>query len=233
MELERAVPQLYSVNQENQQIQESILDLVVSWPGGTRQFFPDVIVRSVFSGRYNATHSIPGVAACAGDAEKRTRYGSEVLALSWEHLGRLSAAGASSLCMLASQAEVCGNTRMSLGALATRWREAVRALPPVRAGGHVHACAREGVGAAADKRAPLRAWAWLQKQQLSAATMFHLIMIFKVLDSSSSSSSRSSSSSSSSISSSSNSSSSSSKRRSRSMVQRQLTTARWSKGSCS
>ena len=54
---ERAVPQLCSVNEDIQQIQESILGVVVSWPGGTRQCFLDVTIRSAHSDRYSAPHT--------------------------------------------------------------------------------------------------------------------------------------------------------------------------------
>eukprot|EP00973_Karenia_brevis_P001730 235239-Karenia_brevis.AAC.1 len=66
------------------------MDLVVSWPGTGTRYLIDATIRCQFAQRYERAHLVPGVAAGCGDADKHTRYGTEVRPLAFEAGGRLS-----------------------------------------------------------------------------------------------------------------------------------------------
>ena len=71
-----------------------LYDPAVSWfPGVLQELWIDVSVRCPHAERYNESASKPGVAAVAGEAEKRKRYGTAVRSFVLETYGRLGGEG--------------------------------------------------------------------------------------------------------------------------------------------
>ena len=89
VDIERAVPQLYTVEQEGSKITEAILDVVTSHPGGLNKSYVDISIRAPHAQRYKHTDRSPGVAAKGGESDKLSRYGADVLPLCFEPYGRL------------------------------------------------------------------------------------------------------------------------------------------------
>ena len=101
MDIERAGPQLYTVDRDGSKVTEAILDVVSSHPGGLSKFYIDITIRAPHAQRYEDTDKKPGVAAKGGEFDKLERYGHNVLPLSFEPYGRLGADSIKSLRTLA------------------------------------------------------------------------------------------------------------------------------------
>ena len=82
------------------------------WAGVLQQLLIDVSVRCPHAERYNDSASKPGVAAVAGEAEKRKRYGMAVRALVFETYGRLGGEGTKLLRDLVATAAANSAARM-------------------------------------------------------------------------------------------------------------------------
>ena len=110
---EQRVPDLYHVDPTSGAVVEAILDVVISWPGSGIVHRVDVTVRCPYAARYAATsHSRSAVAADKGDEDKRVRYGDEVMPLTFESLGRLSAEGHATLAAISRESILYGKKRI-------------------------------------------------------------------------------------------------------------------------
>ena len=116
VETERGVPEWY-VEEPDGTIKEARLDLVVRFPGASVMERIDVAIRSPFAGHFEraggarATAQKAGVAAKAGENDKRRRYGDGVAPFVMEPLGRLGGDGQSLLCRLRRAALDFGRRR--------------------------------------------------------------------------------------------------------------------------
>ena len=82
---------------DNGSVHEAILDVVYHAPGGGFQRFIDVTIRCPHAQRYENVNLVPGVPAHAGEKDKKSRYDSSVLAVSFETFGRLGYLSVSNL----------------------------------------------------------------------------------------------------------------------------------------
>ena len=113
-DVERACPQLYEED-EHGVLREAILDVVYHTPGGLIQRMIDVTVRCPHARRYTNAASIAAVAACAGENDKRDRYGESVLTVAFESYGRLGYGGIQNLYTVAGDLGLFTNGRRSFG----------------------------------------------------------------------------------------------------------------------
>ena len=82
---------------------EAWMDVCSHMPGHAHLWRVDVTARSTW-GQYGNTADRPGLAAAAGVANKRARYGASVSAIAFEPLGRLAPESVETLWLLATQA---------------------------------------------------------------------------------------------------------------------------------
>ena len=104
VDLERCIPELCRQAEGATGVQEAILDAVVRWPGSARVFWIDGTIRNPHAARYRRAEHKPGIAAAAGVADKKRRYGEAVRSLVFEPGGRLAEASAGLLADLAQEA---------------------------------------------------------------------------------------------------------------------------------
>ena len=79
------------------------MDVVARWPGQTSEVRVDVSVRSPYRESFQ-DRATPGVAARAGEVDKRSRYGPTVLPMVFETLGRLGTTGIEAIATIAQLA---------------------------------------------------------------------------------------------------------------------------------
>lgn len=111
-DVERACPQLFQEN-DNGCIHEAILDVVYHAPGEGFQRMIDVTIRCPHAQRYEHVNCIAGVATYAGEKDKKSRYDSSVLAISFEIYGRLGSLSISNLRMIALDLALLANYKRS------------------------------------------------------------------------------------------------------------------------
>ncbi len=101
-DIERHVPSMYRVNEKGN-IEEAVLDIVVSYPGEAGMEAIDVTIRCPF---HDATQKPPGPAAsaCKGGAKQKVnKYGTRVIPLAFETFGRLHYDSVESLRQMAAK----------------------------------------------------------------------------------------------------------------------------------
>ncbi len=101
-DLERHVPSMYKVNEKGN-IEEAVLDIVVSYPGEAGMAAIGVTVRCPF---HDAAQKPPGPAASAcnaGAKQKVNKYGARVVPLAFETFGRLHYDSVESLRQIAAK----------------------------------------------------------------------------------------------------------------------------------
>ena len=95
------------------------MDIVATFPSSLVQWWLDVSVRSIHAERYPDMPAHAGLAARAGEHEKKVRYGTGVKAIVFETQGRLGAQGAAALRDLAVATSASGQVSPRI---ATLWR---------------------------------------------------------------------------------------------------------------
>ena len=91
VDMERCIPELCRIGPDGKYV-DAIMDVVVSFPNATRQYWFDATVRSPHASRYNETvrHNatdVPGYAAHKGCQEKWNKYGNDVIPVAFEPYG--------------------------------------------------------------------------------------------------------------------------------------------------
>jgi len=123
VDVERAVPFLYRVGTDGK-VQEAILDIVTSFPGGLHQEWMDITIRCPHAERYEKASVQAGAASSDGELEKYERYGQEVTTVSYETYGRLGRDSQIGLRQLAHAASLHSVRArgVTAGQLYARWR---------------------------------------------------------------------------------------------------------------
>jgi hypothetical protein len=78
VDLEHAVPELTRASRNGELMEDAILDVVATWPGGCVHAWVDVTIRCPYAARYPNTHRIAGVCrsiGCAGQTQALRRVG--------------------------------------------------------------------------------------------------------------------------------------------------------------
>ena len=65
------------------------MDVVAAWPGGGPRANYDISIRSPYADHVAHAAIVPGAAAVSGERDKHRRYGSDVIPIVFESLGRL------------------------------------------------------------------------------------------------------------------------------------------------
>ena len=120
VDYERAMPHLEAP--AAQQGQEAVLDVVITWPTLLEQHAVDVTIRCPVAARYNPGAAVPGCTAEQGEAEKRDRYGHQVMPLAFETWGRLGDKGIAAMKVLAAAARTLASDPRDTRNLLARWR---------------------------------------------------------------------------------------------------------------
>ena len=121
VDVERAMPAMATFLPDGT-VEEAIMDVTVWWPGAMEWFGVDVTVRYAGAARYVGAPRRAGAAAAAAEAEKKRRYGRDVLPLAFEAGGRLGIASVASLQRLADAAVAASGGLLNRTALLARWR---------------------------------------------------------------------------------------------------------------
>ena len=122
VDYERAIVEHYRWDSSLQRYQEAILDVVLTWPGAVALQAIDVCISCPLAERVPAAAKHAGKAATQAEKRKATRYGADVLPLSFESHGRLGPASQLALDAMARQASAYGQSRCTAGALVRKWR---------------------------------------------------------------------------------------------------------------
>ena len=121
VDVERAMPAMAQFLPDGT-VEEAIMDVTAWWPGALAWYGIDVTVRYAGATRYAGAHRRAGQAAAAAEAEKRRRYGRDVLPLAFEAGGRLGDASMQSLQRLAEAAAAASGGLLNSTTLLVRWR---------------------------------------------------------------------------------------------------------------
>ena len=121
VDIERVVPELVRVG-DTGVVQEAVMDLVATFPGSVRPLYIDVTIRCPHAARYAQAATKPGQAAAAAVADKKSRYGMEVLPVVFETYGRAALETTRSLELIAAHAGCCVRDAWAAPRLVPRWR---------------------------------------------------------------------------------------------------------------
>ena len=121
VDIERVVPELVRVG-DTGAVQEAVMDLVATFPGSVRPLYIDVTIRCPHAARYVRAATTPGQAAAAAVADKRSRYGTDVLPVVFETYGRAAPETVRSLELIAAHAGCCLRDSWAAPRLVPRWR---------------------------------------------------------------------------------------------------------------
>jgi hypothetical protein len=111
VDLERTLPELYSTDASGA-VTEAVMDMVIYWPGAGTAHWVDVSIRCAHASRYTTAQKRGGVAAAAGEVEKRRRYGDSVSPLIFETAGRLGRCGIAALAAMDRDARMYGRRKL-------------------------------------------------------------------------------------------------------------------------
>ncbi|CAK0859372.1 unnamed protein product, partial [Prorocentrum cordatum] len=121
VDIERVVPELVRVG-DTGVVKEAVMDLAATFPRGVQPLYIDVAIRCPHAARYAQAATTPGQAAAAAVAEKRNRYGTDVMPVVFETYWIIAPETARSLELIAAHAGCCLRDALAAPRLVPKWR---------------------------------------------------------------------------------------------------------------